>query len=155
MDMFIIAVLLILGLALFVVEVFLLPGITLAGIVSAICLIYAICHAFYTLGMVGGWITLLITAAGCALITIWFMRSKTVDKLSLKKTLDYNTDPLLHLNLQVGDKGTAITRLALIGNAKFNGQVIEVRSADGFIDEKTIVCIESIKNGVVLVHKAE
>jgi hypothetical protein len=54
----------------------------------------------------------------------------------------------------VGDKGHAVTRLALIGNADINGHILEVRSADGFIDEKTPIVVERIKDGCILVHKA-
>ena len=81
------------------------------------------------------------------------MRSKTVDKLSLKKSIDYRPEPLQGLNLKTGDKGIALTRLALIGNAEFNGKIIEVRSSDGFIDEKCVIEIDRILDGVVMVRK--
>ena len=41
MDIVIIASLIIAGLILFIIEVFLLPGVSIAGIVSAGCLLYA------------------------------------------------------------------------------------------------------------------
>ena len=85
MDIVIIASLIIAGLILFIIEVFLLPGISIAGIISAICLLYANYYAFDTLGTIPGCITLVISAIGVIAITIWFMRSKTVEKLSLKK----------------------------------------------------------------------
>ena len=129
MDIVIIASLIIAGLILFIIEVFLLPGISIAGIVSAGCLLYANYYAFDTLGTVPGCITLAVSAIGVVAITIWFMRSKTVDKLSLKKTIDYRPEPLKGLDLKVGDEGIALTRLALIGNAEFNGRIIEVRSS--------------------------
>jgi len=47
----------------------------------------------------------------------------------------------------------ALTRLALIGNAEFKGHIIEVRSSDGFIDEKSKIRIERILDGVVMVQK--
>ena len=40
-DIVIIASLIIAGLILFIIEVFLLPGVSIAGIISAICLLYA------------------------------------------------------------------------------------------------------------------
>ena len=89
MDIVIIASLIIGGLILFIIEVFLLPGVSIAGIASAACLLYANYYAFDTLGTIPGCITLTISAIGVIGITIWFMRSKTVDKLSLKKTIDY------------------------------------------------------------------
>ena len=153
MDIVIIASLIIAGLILFIIEVFLLPGISIAGFVSAGCLLYANYYAFDTLGTVPGCITLAISVIGVVAITIWFMRSKTVDKLSLKKTIDYRPEPLKGLDLKVGDEGIALTRLALIGNAEFNGRIIEVRSSGEFIDQKSKIRVERILDGVVLVEK--
>lgn len=154
MDILIIASLIIAGLILFIIEVFLLPGISIAGIISAVCLLYANYYAFDTMGTLPGCITLAISAIGVIAITIWFMRSKTVDKLSLKKTIDYKPEPLKGLNLKAGDEGIALTRLALIGNAEFNGNIIEVRSTGDFIDEKSKIRIERIRDGIVMVEKA-
>ena len=81
------------------------------------------------------------------------MRSKTVDKLSLKKTIDYRPEPLKGLDLKPGDEGMSLTRLALIGNAEFNGQIIEVRSSGDFIEEKSRIRVEHILNGIVMVEK--
>lgn len=153
MEVFIITALILAGLLLFIVEVFLIPGTSIAGIASAICLLYANYYAFDALGTTAGFVTLAATALGSVAITVWFMHSKTVDKLSLKKTLDYKMNPLKGLDIRVGDEGVAVTRLALIGNAEINGHVIEVRSADGLIDEKTSVYVERIIEGSVIVRK--
>lgn len=151
MEILIIISLLIAGLLLFAVEVFLIPGISLAGIASAISLIYAIYYSFVHVGLLGGVCTLVVSLLGIVALTWWFMHSKTVDKLSLKKTLDYKPNPLDGLNLHVGDKGITSTRLTLIGNAEFGEHQIEVQSADGFINEKTVVVISQIKDGHVFV----
>jgi membrane-bound ClpP family serine protease len=154
MDILIIVSLIIAGLILFIIEVFLLPGISIAGIISAICLLYANYYAFDTMGTLPGCITLAISAIGVIAITVWFMRSKTVDKLSLKKTIDYKPEPLKGLNLKAGDEGVALTRLALIGNAEFDGNIIEVRSTGDFIEEKSRIRVNRIRDGIVLVEKA-
>ena len=153
MDILIIVSLIIAGLILFIIEVFLLPGISIAGIISAICLLYANYYAFDTMGTLPGCITLAISAIGVIAITVWFMRSKTVDKLSLKKTIDYKPEPLKGLNLKAGDEGVALTRLALIGNAEFDGNIIEVRSTGDFIEEKSRIRVNRIRDGIVLVEK--
>ena len=121
MEVFIIIALILAGVLLFIVEVFLIPGISIAGIASAICLLYANYYAFDTLGPIAGFITLIA---------------------SLKGT-----------HIRIGDKGIAITRLALIGNANFNGHIIEVRSADGLIDENTPIYVERLVEGTVIVRK--
>lgn len=154
MDILIIASLIIAGLILFIIEVFLLPGVSIAGIASAACLLYANYYAFDTLGTFPGCITLAVSAIGVIAITIWFMRSKTVDKLSLKKSIDYRPEPLKGLDLKKGDEGVALTRLALIGNAEFDGNIIEVRSNGDFIEEKSRIRVNRIRDGIVLVEKA-
>lgn len=153
MEVLIIIALIVAGLLLFIVEVFLIPGISIAGIASAVCLLYVNYYAFDALGTTGGFITLAASAIGCIAVIIWFMHSKTVDKLSLKKTLDYKIDPLKGVSIQIGDTGMAVTRLALIGNAEIDGHIIEVRSADGFIDEKTPIIVERIVEGNIFVRK--
>ena len=153
MDTLIIISLIVAGLILFIIEVFLLPGISIAGIISAICLLYANYYAFDTLGTIPGCITLAVSAIGVIGITIWFMRSKTVDKPSLKKTIDYRPEPLKGLDVKPGDEGVALTRLALIGNAEFNGRIIEVRSSGDFIEQKSRIRVERILDGIVLVEK--
>ena len=62
MDILIIIGLIIAGLILFIIEVFLLPGVSIAGIVSAGCLLYANYYAFDTLGTMPGCITLAVSA---------------------------------------------------------------------------------------------
>lgn len=153
MELLIIVALILAGLLLFIVEVFLIPGISVAGAASAICLLYANYYAFDTLGTTPGFITLAVSVIGCVAVIIWFMRSKTVDKFSLKETLDYKIDPLAGVDIHIGDKGITITRLALIGNAEINGHIIEVRSADGLIDEKTPIYVERMMEGTVIVRK--
>ena len=155
MGTLLIFALLVAGLVFFAIEVFLIPGISLAGIASAISLLYAVWYAFSELGTEAGLITLSASAAGVVGVTVWFMRSKTVDRLSLKTTIDYRPNPLKNIPLKVGDQGITVTRLTLIGNAEFNGHRIEVKSAEGFIDEKTPVQISHIRDGQVLVKKAD
>ena len=86
MDILIITVLIIAAVILFLVELFVIPGISLACISALACILYANYYAFANLGMAGGFITLGISAVACIGSLIWFMRSKMLDKLALKKT---------------------------------------------------------------------
>lgn len=153
MSILIITLLLITGFLLFITEVFLIPGISIAGIVSGVCLLFANYYAFAYLGVTEGVITLLVTAVGCIVITVWFMRSKTLDKLALKKDIDSKVENKAARHIRIGDAGVTVTRLALIGNAEFDGNIVEVRSADGLLDEKTMVVVDRIDEGVIIVKK--
>ena len=151
MDALIIITLIVGGLLLFGIEVFLIPGISIAGIGSACCILYAIYYGFFEMSMLAGFIILFSSILGLVGVMAWFMKSKTVDRLSLKKSLDYKHNPLEGLNLKVGDKGVTVTRLTLIGNVNFNGKILEVHSDDGFIDEKSEVEVTRIVDSTVYV----
>ena len=153
MEIIILISLILAGLLLFIVEVFLIPGISLAGIASAISLLAAVYYSFAVIGTTAGFITLGVSSLGIILIIVWMMHSKTVDKYSLKKTLDYKDNKVKKFNIKVGDRGVAITRLALIGNADINGNIVEVRSAEGFIDENTLIYVERISGDTIIVRK--
>lgn len=151
MEILIIIALLIAGLILLLLEVFLFPGISLAGIGATVCLIYANVRAFSELGTWPGVITLAISIISSILVFVWFMRSKSLDKLALKKDIDSSVKQPEAATIQVGDTGVALTRLAQIGNAQFGDRIVEVRTTGDFIDAKTPIIVERITDGIILV----
>lgn len=155
MDLFIIIALIVAGIILFIVEVMIIPGISLAGIMSVVCLVSANFYAFYQLGTTAGFITLAISILLSVAAIWWVVRSKTIERLALKKDIDSTVSAPVRAQVKVGDTGTAATRLALIGNALFDGHLVEVKSCDGFLDEKTPVVVERIDEGVIMVRRSE
>lgn len=151
MDILIIIVLIIAAVILFLVELFVIPGISLAGISALICIIYANYYAFANLGIAGGFVTLTVSGVACIGSLVWFMRSKTLDKLALKKDITSKVDK--PVGIKPGDTGVTTTRLAQIGYAEINGNIIEVKSMDELINEKTPIVVNRITNGVILVEK--
>ena len=160
MDVLIIIALIAAAVILFLVELFVIPGISLAGISALVCIIYANYYAFANLGTGAGFITLIISGialgiSGVACIgsLVWFMRSKTLDKLALKKDITSKIDRSAAEKVKVGDTGITITRLAQIGNAEINGNIIEVKSMDGLLNEKTPIVVNRITDGIIFVEK--
>ncbi len=153
MDLLIISLLIIAGILFFIIEVFFVPGITIAGIAAAICLLYANYYAFANLGLTAGFLTLAASAAGCIAVITWFMHSKTIDRLSLKKDINSKVNNPAEKGIRVGDTGTTATRLALIGNAEINGQLVEVKSMEGLIDEHTPIIVDRIVENIIIVKK--
>lgn len=151
MEILVISILLIIGIILLIAEVYLFPGISLAGICSTASFIAANIYAYMSLGWQACLICLLITIIGCTVILIWVARSKSLDKVSLKKEIDSTVRNEVIDEIQVGEHGTAITRLALIGNADFDGHIVEVKSASGFIEENTPVTVTRIVDGIIFV----
>ena len=81
------------------------------------------------------------------------MRSKTLDKIALKKNITSKVDRSAEEKVKVGDIGVTTTRLALIGYAEINGDIVEVKSSDGFLNEKTPIIVDRIADGVLLVER--
>lgn len=153
MDILIISILIIAAVILFLVELFVIPGISFAGISALACIIYANYLAFANLGSAAGLITLGVSAITCIGSLILFMRSKTLEKLALKKDIDSKVDQSEKLTIKAGDTGISTTRLAQIGYAEINGNIVEVKSMEGFLNEKTPIIVSRITNGTILVEK--
>ncbi|MDR3119630.1 MAG: NfeD family protein [Mediterranea sp.] len=153
MDIVIIIILIVAAIVLFLVEVFLIPGISLAGIAAVAALVYANYYAFAYMGSTAGFITLIVSVAACVGSVILFMRSKMLDKISLKQNIDSKVDKEVEQSIRVGEKGVTTTRLALIGYAEIGGKFVEVKSTDGFLDEKTPVVVSRIADGMILVEE--
>ena len=148
MDVLIIIALIAAAVILFLVELFVIPGISLAGISALVCIIYANYYAFANLGTGAGFITLIISGIACIGSLVWFMRSKTLDK-DITSKIDRSAAE----KVKVGDTGITITRLAQIGNAEINGNIIEVKSMDGLLNEKTPIVVNRITDGIIFVEK--
>ena len=153
MNILIIVVLVIAAVILFLVELFIIPGISIAGILAGGCIIYAHYYAFAYMGPVAGFITLAVSVIACIGSLVWFMRSKTLDKIALKKNITSKVDRSAENKVKIGDTGITTTRLALIGYAEINGDIVEVKSTDGFMNEKTPVIVNRITDGIILVEK--
>ena len=152
MDILIIASLIIGAIILFLVELFVIPGISIAGFLAGGCIIFANYYAFAYMGTTAGVITLIISALAC-IGSLVFMRSKTLDKIALKKNITSKVDRSAEEKVKVGDVGITTTRLALIGYAEINGDIVEVKSSDGFLNEKTPIIVDRIADGVLLVER--
>ncbi|WP_297329531.1 NfeD family protein [uncultured Bacteroides sp.] len=153
MDILIIAALIIAAIILSLVELFLIPGISIAGFLAGGCLIFANYYAFVYMGTTAGILTLVVSFIASIGSLILFMRSKTLDKIALKKNITSKVDRSAEAKIKIGDIGTTTTRLALIGYAEINGEIVEVKSIDGLMDAKTAIIVNRITDGVILVEK--
>jgi membrane-bound ClpP family serine protease len=153
MDLVLIIGLIILGIFFMILEVYLIPGISVAGIASVICLIVGIVLAYTNLGPVAGTWILAGSALTLGLVMYWFFRSKTLDRMALKSEIKSKTEPFQGLDVKPGDTGVTVSRLAPIGRIKINGKTIEGRSENEMIDQNTPVQVIEVGSYNVLVRK--
>ena len=88
MDIFLVVLLVLAGVALLLMEMFLLPGFGIAGVSGFGCLTGAVVVAWLKISAVAGYITL----ASCLILSglaIWgFLRSKALDKMALDTKIE-------------------------------------------------------------------
>lgn len=142
----------ILGIALIVLEIFFLPGTTIAGVAGGLFLVASVWVAFASFGSDIGWYTIGAIALMLTVSIYLFVKLGVMDKVSLKTEIDSKLDAKNQF-VQVGDRGTASSRLAPMGNADINGQMVEVKSINGFIDVDADIEVVSADKQEILVKQ--
>lgn len=154
LDLIIVAAVILLGILFMLAEIFLLPGISIAGIAGAIFLLGGIVYAYIFLGNVGGNITLAASAVAMGGTFYWLLKSKSLRRISLETNIDSKVDNSNLQKMAVGDTGVAISRLNPIGKVMVNDVEAEGKSFDGeFIEEETEIEIVRIETYQVLVKR--
>lgn len=138
-----IILLLILGILLFIAELVLLPGLTVAAVGSFCSLVGAVAMAF-NIGESEGWIVLGIVLVIITILTAIFLRSKTWRGVALKTNITESLDNMP--KAQIGDKGKALTRLAPMGKVVIEGEVIEAKTMGEYIDEGSLIEVIGVEN---------
>ncbi|GAB6012008.1 NfeD family protein [Viscerimonas tarda] len=152
----IIVFLVVLGVALLLAEIFLLPGITVAGFAGALSLTGGIVYAFIYMGNTAGFITIVSSIALFAASFAFLIKSNAMSHIALKTDIDATVDQTELNQMTIGDEGQTISRLNPIGKAEFNGITVEAKSITGeFIDESEAVVIVKIEGSNVLVKVIE
>lgn len=147
-------ILTIVGLVLLLSEIFLIPGVGVAGVLGVLSLGGACYYVFYEFGVLAGAIfTAAILVVLIALI-IYTIKSRAWKKLALDTSIDSKVQNIEEAPLAVGDSGRAVTRLAPIGTARFDGKSYEVKSLEGMIDAGTEVEIVMFEDNKIYVKPA-
>ena len=151
MDIIIIVFLMIVAIGLIIAEIFLLPGITIAGIAGALFAIGGVAYA-YSISVTVGNITLGSSVLAFGGIFVWLLRSNSFNRVSLKTDIESTVASPRDMELNIGDVGITLSRLAPIGKARFKNITVEAKSTGEFIDENTTVIIKRVEGYNVIVE---
>ena len=88
MNIVLVVLLVLAGVALLLAELFLLPGFGIAGVSGFGCLIGAVVVAYLVIGRLAGYITLGACIVLSALAVWGFVRSHAIDKMALDTKID-------------------------------------------------------------------
>jgi membrane-bound ClpP family serine protease len=153
MELLIVVVLCLIGVLLILAEIFLIPGLTItivAGIAASIGGIY---YAFSHLGVVEGIIALFSVLAAIGVACIFLVKSKAMDNIALKTDIDSTITTGETLDVAVGDEGIALSRMNPIGKVKIGEIIMEGKSMDDYIDERTPIVVIGVGPSQLIVRK--
>ena len=149
----IIAILILVGLLMLILEIIVIPGAGVAGIVGFILMVAGVWLAYTHEGAIAGHITLVSTLAINVLGIILTLRSKTWKKAMLNTVNKGKANEVRPEDLSVGEQGVTISRCAPMGKASFNDKYYEVSTLSDFIDQDEKVEIIKISGNKIIIKK--
>jgi membrane-bound ClpP family serine protease len=143
--------LIILGIILFYVEFLIIPGVTIAGIAGAICIIVGVYFGYKDFGTPHGHYILGSTAIVSVFSIIIMLRSNTWKKIALDTKIEGKTSSSLESEINLGDTGKTVTRLNPYGKVSINNKFFEARSSSSYIDPKIEIEVKKIDGSQLIV----
>ena len=155
-DLIIVTVVILLGIIFLLAEIFLLPGISIAGIAGFIFLVGGIAYAYMYMGTMAGNMTLIISVFLIMGSFLYFIKSKSLRRISLTTNIDAKVDTSDLKKINVGDVGITQSRLNPMGKVFINDFTVEAKSIDGqMIDEDTEVVVNKVDWSNIIVSRKE
>ena len=141
--------LILVGIILIFVEILLIPGVGVAGVLGLLSMGGSCFYAFHEFGLTTGIIVAVVNAVLIIGLAIYVLRAKTWKRMSLETNIDSKTVESAVLSL--GDKGKTLTRLAPMGSARFGDYVVEVKALEGMLDPEVPVEVVLIEDNKIYV----
>ena len=151
MSWLLIIILISLGLLFLLLEVLVIPGTTLAGILGFGLIFTGLWQAYASKGIIEGHITLGSTVLVTVIVLYYSFKTGTWKRMELKSTSDGKMDQLEGTNIKIDDTGITVSRLAPSGKALINNDIIEVHTYGEFIDQEKEIQVIAVKNNKIIV----
>lgn len=108
-ETLIIAFLMVVAIVLILLEIFMLPGITVAGVGGFIFAAGGLIYA-YSVDTLAGNVTLAVSLLVFAATFVWLLRSKSFSRVALKTDVDSRLVSSRDLGIIPGDEGLTLSR---------------------------------------------
>lgn len=141
--------LILVGIILIFIEILLIPGVGVAGVLGLLSMGGSCFYAFHEFGLTTGIIVAVVNAVLIIGLAIYVLRAKTWKRMSLETNIDSKAVETAVLSL--GDKGKTLTRLAPMGSARFGDYVVEVKALEGMLDPEVPVEVVLIEDNKIYV----
>ncbi len=153
--MFLIVLLIFFGLLFLIVELVLLPGVSIGALLSLVCYGSSIYLAFRDHDPLTGCIVVGAILVLSLVAVIVSLRAKTWQRFSLNQKIPASSMPEPEKELQLGARGKCVSRLSPMGKVEIDGRMYEAKSQDVYIDPRSEVEVVGFENFSVIVRKIE
>lgn len=143
-------VLILIGLLLIIVEIIIVPGFGVPGIVGGIVLVIGL-YLGYSHNVNFGVAITFVTAIVCVALGYWAFKGNALNKMTLHNAVKGKVNNERVANITIGQEGITTSRLSPTGDARFDEKNVEVQSISGYIDVNCAVVIEKIENNTIFV----
>ncbi len=128
MSWWIVILILFAGWLLLFLEIFLIPGTTVFAVVGSLTMVTGVILSYSTFGVLGGTITLFVTAVFTVLSIVYGFKSGLLKGLTLRTRNEAKVNEIDESKIKVGDEGTAMSKIAPIGKGLFHDETYEVQT---------------------------
>lgn len=146
-----VVVLIFLGIVLLLVEILLIPGVNVAGIVGFILMAVGVYLAYTQLGTTSGHVALAIAAVSSIVMLVFALRANTWKRVTLNESIDSKAGVDYRQIIKTGDHGITLSRLAPMGKATINDQTVEVTAIGELIDQQQEVVVVKVEENKIIV----
>lgn len=143
-------ILIALGILMLLVEILLLPGVNVAGIIGLLFMAAGV-YVGYQQGPIQGHVALLFGSVASVVMAVYVLRPRTWRRVELREHIDSQAGPNMGKRVQVGDTGTTLSRLAPMGKATIGGQTVEVSSIGQLIDPQQPIVVVKVEENRIIV----
>ena len=149
--MWVIILLFLLAVILILVELFLVPGVGVSGVLSILSLGGAILLTYNNYPPIVGHLVTFVSLLLVVLITCFGLKNGTWKKVSLQETMLSTVNDNQFDGVVIGDSAITISRLAPMGKVMVNNRQFEAKSIDQYVDAHTEVVVVEFGDSYLIV----
>ncbi|MGK3987134.1 NfeD family protein [Sorangium sp. So ce136] len=147
-----VVLLLVVGLVLLAIEVFVIPGVGLVGLLGGAAVVGAVAVAWTTLGAAHGLLALGAGVCAAGLLFWAFARTRAGQKMVLLETQRSGRGPDARLAALAGKEGRALTPLRPAGTVEIDDRAVDVVTDGLYVEAGTPVRVSSVEGNRVVVE---
>lgn len=164
-SLWVVMLLFVLGLALIIIEVFVIPGFGIAGIIGLILMLGSVFYTFFSetgefsVALLWLSISIILTSAFAILATIFLPKSSPFQRFALSTVMSadegYHSAGSDDFQGYIGKTGVAITPLRPAGTARIENKRLDVVTVGNFIAEDTPIKVLEVEGAKISVEAIE